>query len=69
MSGSKWKVEQNGQFLGHWCAKSAGEAVEKMLASLYAKVYNIDADDWFDVYKGSSRTQILMRPYEVYPEP
>ena len=60
MSGKKYKIEQNGQFLGHWCATSAEEAVEKMLASLYAKIYNIDTDNRFDVYKGSFHTQILM---------
>ena len=69
MGRKKYCIYQNHQFLGHHDGSSATKAVEKMLTSLYAKVYNVDPDDWFDVYKGSSRTQILMQPYEVYPEP
>ena len=30
MSGKKYKIYQNGQFLGHWCATSPKQAIEKM---------------------------------------
>lgn len=69
MSGNKWRIEQNGQFLGHHMGHTAGDAVEKAIKS-YGPCYNIDPDDWFDVYKGSYHTQILMHPYDTpWPEP
>lgn len=53
MSGKKYKIYQHGQFLGHWCAREDHQAIKKMLNSSYAKVYNVDPNDYFDVYKGS----------------
>lgn len=53
MSGKKYKIYQNGQFLGHWCAPEDYKAIRKMLNSSYAKVYNVSPDDYFDIYKGS----------------
>lgn len=38
----KYRIEQAGQFLGHWTAHTPQEAISKMLHSDYGKCYNID---------------------------
>ena len=58
MSGKKYKIYQADQFLGHHCATSAAQAVEKMLKTMYASVYNVDPDGCFDVYYGLNHLQI-----------
>ena len=60
MSGKKYKIYQNGQFLGHWCATSPAGAIEKMSKSSYATVYNINFNDYFDIYYGSNYSQIYV---------
>ena len=60
MSGKKYKIYQKGQFLGHHCATSAAQAIEKMSHTLYATVYNVDFNDYFDVYYGSDYGQIYV---------
>lgn len=60
MSGKKYKIYQYGQFLGHWCATSPARAIEKMSHTLYATVYNVDFNDYFDVYYGSDYSQIYV---------
>lgn len=59
LSGKKYRVEQNGQFLGHWCAHSAAEAVEKAVNG-YGKYYEINANDWFDVYRNGDVARIYV---------
>lgn len=56
--GSKYLVEQNGQYLGRWTAHSPEEAINKMLHSDYAKCYRIDDYGVFDVYKNGKHEQI-----------
>ena len=58
MSGKKYKIYQGTQFLGHHGGSSAAQAVEKMLKTMYASVYNVDPDGCFDVYRGSDHLQI-----------
>ena len=58
MSGKKYKIYQGTQFLGHHCATSAAQAVEKMLKTMYASVYNVDSNGCFDVYYGSDYFQV-----------
>lgn len=53
MTGGKYKIEQNGQFLGHWCATSPEQAIEKMSKTLYAGVYKPDFNSSFDVTRGN----------------
>ena len=47
----KYRVEQNGQFLGHWTAHTPEEAVNKMLNSSYLSCYDVNAADEFIVSK------------------
>ena len=58
MSG-KYRVEQNGQFLGHHGAHNAAEAVEKAV-NKYGQFYNINTNDWFDVYRGADYARIYV---------
>lgn len=60
MSGKKYKIYQYGQFLGHWCSTSAAGAIEKMSRSLYPVVYNVNFNDYFDVYYGNDYSQIYV---------
>ncbi len=60
MSGKKYKIYQNSQFLGHWCATSPAQAIEKMSRTLYATVYNINFNDYFDVYYGNDYSRIYV---------
>lgn len=60
MTGGKYKIEQNGQFLGHWCATSPTGAIEKMSKSMYADVYKPNFNDYFDVTRGSHSTKIYV---------
>lgn len=53
----KYKVEQNGQFLGHWCAHSPQEAIEKAITN-YGIYYDIDPEGAFDVVYGSKKFHI-----------
>lgn len=57
MSGNKYKVEQNGQFLGHYCAHNPKEAVLKSINN-YGKYYNIDKNGTFHVTRGSKTWQV-----------
>lgn len=60
MSGKKYKIYQYGQFLGHWCSTSAAGAIEKMSRSLYPVAYNVNFNDYFDVYYGNDYSQIYV---------
>ena len=60
MSGKKYKIYQYGQFLGHWCATSPASAIEKMSRSLYPVAYNVNFNDYFDVYYGSDYSKIYV---------
>ena len=60
MSGKKYKIYQYGQFLGYWCSTSAAGAIEKMSRSLYPVVYNVNFNDYFDVYYGNDYSQIYV---------
>ena len=59
MGSKKYKVQQNGQFLGYWSAHSAIEAIEKAVKN-YGQYYNIDTNDWFDVSYGTNSAQIYV---------
>ncbi len=48
----KYKIEQNGQFLGHHMGRTPREAINKMLESSYATCYNINKYGWFDLTCG-----------------
>ena len=58
MSGKKYKIYQYGQFLGHWCSTSAAGAIEKMSKTLYPVAYNVNFNDYFDVYYGNDYSQV-----------
>lgn len=60
MSRQKYKIYQNGTFLGHHSAPSAAQAIEKMSKTLYATVYNVNFNDYFDVRHGFDRAQIYV---------
>ena len=60
MSGKKYRIYQYGQFLGHWCATSAADAIEKMSKSLYPVVYNVNFNDYFDICYGNSYSKIYV---------
>ena len=60
MSGKKYKIYQYGQFLGHWCSTSAAGAIEKMSKSLYPVAYNVNFNDYFDVYYGNDYSQVCV---------
>lgn len=60
MSGKKYKIYQNGQFLGHHWGTSPVEAIEKMSKTMYAEVYNINFNDVFDVRRGLNCCQIYV---------
>ena len=60
MSGKKYKIYQNGQFLGHHWATSAAQAIEKMSHTLYATTYDVNFNDYFDVYHGFNHAQIYV---------
>ena len=60
MSGKKYKIYQYGQFLGHWCSTSAAGAIEKMSRSLYPVAYNVNFNDYFDVYYGNDYSQVCV---------
>lgn len=60
MSGKKYKIYQDSKFLGHWCATSPAQAIEKMSKTLYPVAYNVDFNDYFDVYYGNSYSQIYV---------
>ena len=61
MSGKKYKIYQYGQFLGHWCSTSAAGAIEKMSKTLYPVAYNVNFNDYFDVYYGNDYSQVCVR--------
>lgn len=60
MSGKKYKIYQYGQFLGHHCATSPVQAIEKMSKTLYAEVYKPNFNDYFDVTRGNHTAQIYV---------
>lgn len=57
--GKKYKIYQNGQFLGHHGGSTAVRAIEKMSKSFYPKVYKINFNDYFDIQYGFNREKIL----------
>ena len=59
MSGKKYKIEQDGQFLGHWCSVSPEGAIQKMLNSTYATIYNVNPHGSFDIQYGSKEFHII----------
>lgn len=54
MSGKKYKIYQNGQFLGHHGGATTQQAFEKMSKSLYPVIYNINLNAPFDIYYGNN---------------
>lgn len=47
----KYKVEQDGQFLGHWQAHTPQEAITKAINN-YGSYYKIDKEGYFTVTSG-----------------
>lgn len=60
MSKQKYCIYQNGQFLGYHGGSSAANAIEKMSKTLYATVYNVNFNDYFDIYYGSNYSKIYV---------
>lgn len=60
MSGSKYMIEQNGQYLGRWTAHTPEEALDKMFHSSYSQCYNIDDYGTFTITKNGKTTEIQM---------
>ena len=57
--GKKYKVEQDGQFLGHHRANTPQQAVEKAL-STYGPFYSININNSFKVSRGQQNFNVLM---------
>lgn len=55
----KYRVEQNGQFLGHHRAHSPKNAIEKAILT-YGPFYNINQTDMFVVTRGSKTVEIFI---------
>lgn len=60
MSGNKYKVTHNGQFLGHHCANSPAEAVQKMFKTNYPEFYNVTKEDTFEVFKSGKQYNVCL---------
>ena len=56
----KYRVEQDGQFLGHWVAHTPHEAVMKMMKSSYANCYKVDTNGEFLVTKNDKPETIQL---------
>ena len=54
----KYKVEQNGQFLGHWQAHTPQEAIIKAIDN-YGSYYKIDKEGYFTVTSGRHQYHIV----------
>lgn len=54
----KYKVEQNGQFLGYWQADTPEEAINKAIKN-YGPYYKIDKKDYFDLTCGHHQYHIV----------
>lgn len=52
MSGKKYRVEQNGQFLGHHSGHTPADAVHKVFNRSYGEIYNPDKTKDFTCYRG-----------------
>ena len=57
--GKKYKVSQNGQFLGHFQAHTAADAVVKAVEK-YGQYYPVDTNDYFDVQYGFEKGRIYV---------
>jgi len=55
----KYKITQNGKFLGHFYARTPEEAVDKAITK-YGQYYNIDTNDWFDIQYGFKTGRIYL---------
>ena len=53
----KYRVEQEGQFLGHWQGHTPREAIAKAIAN-YGPFYNINKNGWFDIYTSTKHYRI-----------
>lgn len=60
MSGKKYMIKQNEQFLGHWTAHTPKEALNKMINSSYATCYPINNQEPFVVTKGDKVENICL---------
>lgn len=56
---NKYKVEQNGQFLGHHSGHTPADAVVKAI-NKNSQYYNINTNDWFDTYRGSDHQRVYV---------
>ncbi len=52
MSGKKYRVEQDGQFLGHHSGHTPQDAVSKMMSKMYGQIYEPDSTKDFICYRG-----------------
>ncbi len=57
--GKKYKISQNGQFLGHFQAHTAAEAVEKAFKK-YGQYYPINPNEYFDIQYGFKKGRIYV---------
>jgi len=57
VSGNKYRVEQDGQFLGHHSGHTPREAIKKAINN-YGNFYNINEYGWFDLTKGKDTIHI-----------
>lgn len=54
MSGKKYRVEQNGQFLGHHSGHTPEDAVYKAVSHSYGEIYKPDMTKDFTCYRGNA---------------
>lgn len=60
MNKQKYCIYQNGQFLGYHGGSSPAQAIEKMSKTLYPVAYNVNFNNYFDVYHGSDYSRIYV---------
>lgn len=57
--GKKYKISQNGQFLGHFQAHTPADAVVKAVAK-YGQYYPTNPNEYFDVQYGFKKGRVYV---------
>ena len=63
MGGNKWKIEQNGQFLGHHSGHTPKDAVDKACRT-YGQIYPVNPNEDFICTKGKNVCVVKGTSYE-----
>ena len=60
MSGNKYRVEKDKQFLGHWAAHTPTEAVKKAYDANH-QFYDLTSDSLYEVHRGRDVWLVSMK--------